>query len=164
MKNWTLAALALMLFACKKEESDGIKEEDKEKAATFAALIQKHDYKLTAYYAETPIDYDIEDDVVKQETELWPYVSPWLYDDAYTFKANNDVIVAQNTEKIPTDNAATITKRWTVVADKTGVRFNFIGHEYQYLVYYLVSFDDTKLKVWANWNGNKVFSEFTALN
>jgi hypothetical protein len=160
----TVAVCVALSFACKKEKDDGIKEEDKQKAAAFSALIQKHEYRLSAYYSKTPIDYDITDDVVKQETDLWSYVSPWLLDDAYIFKPDNNVDIEQNAVKIDTDNSDVIHVRWSVTADKKGVRFNFVGHEYQYLVYYLVSFDDNKLVMWADWNGNQVYSEFTALN
>ena len=168
MKCWLLIVSLTFLFACKKEndkgDGDGIKEEDKQKAAAFSSLIQKHSYKLTKYYSKTPIDYDNTDDVVKQETDLWPYVSAWLFDDAYIFKPDNNVDVEQNAEKIPTDDADVIHVRWSVAADTKGVRFNFVGHEYQYLVYYLESFDDNKLIVWAKWNENDVYSEFTAVD
>jgi len=165
MYRLLLIVLVLATLSCKKDNGgDGIKEEDKAKAASFSALIQKHEYRLTKYYSDEFIDYDITDTEVKSEKELWPYVSEWLKDDAYAFMPNNDVKVTQNAVKIPTDNADVITKRWTVAADKDGVRFNFIGHEYQYLVYRLVSFDDTKLLVWAKWNDHKVYSEFTAIN
>lgn len=166
MKCWLLIVSLTFMFACKKEknEGDGIKEEDKQKAAAFSALIQKHSYKLTKYYSKTPIDYDNTDEVVKHETDLWPYVSAWLFDDAYVFKADNNVDIEQNEVKIPTDDADVIHVRWSVAAYAKGVRFNFVGHEYQYLVYYLESFDDNKLIVWAKWNGNDVYSEFTALD
>lgn len=160
----TVAVCISLSFACKKEKDDGIKEEDKQKAIAVSALVQKHEYRLTAYYSKTPIDYDITDDVVKAETDLWKYVSPWLLDDAYVFKADNNVDIKQNAVKIDTDNSDVIHVRWSVAADKKGVRFNFVGHQYQYLVYYLVSFDDSKVVMWADWNGNQVYSEFSALN
>jgi hypothetical protein len=170
MKQCLPLLFVLMTFvACKKEksapaeEADPIPEEIKAQAAEFTALIQKHEYHLTKYYSLEGIDYDTTDTEVKSETELWPYVSEWLPDDAYTFQSTGDVKVTQNAVKIPENNNSIVMARWSVAATKDGVRFNFVGHQYQYLVYRLVSFDDTKLLVWAKWNGHKVYSEFSVI-
>lgn len=91
MKQWLPLLLVFVIFiACKKEkaalveEVDPISEGIRAQAAEFTALIQKHEYHLTKYYSLEGIDYDTTDTEVKSETELWPYVSEWLPDDAYT--------------------------------------------------------------------------------
>ena len=134
--------LVVAIISCKKgDEGDGIKPEDKEKAAALTTLLQSDQFRLKKYYSETPIDYIDTDQVVKSETDLWQYVSTWLHDDAYIFNSNGTVTVQQNTLKIPTNTAETITKNYKVAADKNGVGFDFVGHEYQDLKYRLISLD-----------------------
>lgn len=154
--------IAFAIFSCKKSDStdDGIRPEDKQKAAEMVTFLGSNKFQLKKYYSETPIDYIDTDDVVKAETDLWKYVSSWLHDDHYTFNANGDVSIEQNEIKIPSDASATITRHYAVKADKDGVGFDFIGHEYQDLKYRLVTFNDTMLKVSATWNGKTVFSEY----
>lgn len=155
--------LAVVIFSCKKTESDGIKPEDKEKAAALQTFLQSDKFRLKKYYSETPIDYIDTDDVVNSETELWKYVSSWLHDDAYVFGSNGSVVVEQNALKFPGDSTPTLNRSYAVQADKNGVGFNFIGHEYQELKYRLITFNDTMLKVSASWNGKTVISEYNTL-
>jgi hypothetical protein len=165
MKYVILLTFFTCFFACKKEKSaNPISDADKKRAADVTALIQNHEYRLSKYYSESPIDYIDTDQVVKAETDLWPYVSNWLLDDNYAFASNGDVTINQNAVKIPTNSAPVIMSKYLVVADKDGVRFDFVGHEYQTLKYRLVSFTDTAILFWATWNGKKVFSEYKALN
>jgi hypothetical protein len=155
--------LVVVVFSCKKNESDGIKPEDKEKAAALTTFLQSDQFRLKKYYSETPIDYIDTDQVVKAETDLWPYVSSWLHDDNYVFGSNGNVTIEQNAMKISTDASATLTRPYQVKADQTGVSFDFVGHEYQPLQYRLITFNDTMLKVSASWNGKTVISEYNTL-
>ena len=163
--NRTLAIIAIIFIAisCKKSDSDGIAPEDKQRAAELQTFLQSNSFELKKYYSETPIDYIDTDQVVKAETELWSYVSAWLHDDEYIFNADGSVSVKQNTQTIPSSTSATITKTYKVEADKNGVGFNFIGHEYQNLAYRLVTFNDTMIKVSASWNGKTVISEYNII-
>lgn len=153
-------AILVVVISCKKNESDGINPEDKEKAAALQSFLQQDKFQLKKYYSETPIDYIDTDQVVKEETDLWHYVSSWLHDDTYVFGANGTVVVEQNAVKISTDNSATLNRSYSVEADKNGVAFNFVGHEYQPLQYRLITFNDTMLKVSATWNSKTVISEY----
>lgn len=157
--------LVVTVFSCKKddEKTDGIRPEDKERAAALTTMLQTDSFRLTDYYANEAIDYIDTDQVVKAETDLWPYVSAWLHDDAYTFSSNGSLTIHQGASRIPTNGSGTISKNYSVQADKDGVAFNFVGHEYQDLKYRLESFNDTLLKVSATWNGKTVFSEYTRL-
>jgi hypothetical protein len=161
--------LILMVFvgflSCKKSSApDPVSAENKAKATAFTTLLQKEKFQLKKYYSDVPIDYIDTDQVVKAETELWPYVSGWLKDDAYVFKANGDLVVEQNAVRIPSDTSALLMRTYTVKPDKDGVAFKFLGHEYQVLDYRLVTFNDTSLVIWATWNNKKVFSEFRKVN
>jgi hypothetical protein len=162
MKYLLFAVTVLALFSCNKksEAPDPVRSEDKAKAAALSDFLKSEKFRLTKYYSETPIDYIDTDQVVMQETQLWPYVSLWLKDDAYSFETNGDVLVYQNDDRIPTDTAAVLTRHFSVAADAQGVGFNFLGHEYQDLAYRLISFSDSNLVVWATWNGKKVISEY----
>lgn len=162
-----LVIIALFLFtvyACSKSEtSDGIKPEDKTKAAAMITFLEKNPFQLKKYYSETPIDYIDTDQVVKAETDLWQYVSRWLPDDQYVFNTNGTVAIMQNAILFPTDSSPTLSRQYSVKADKKGVAFDFVGHEYQDLKYRLIMFNDTLLKVSASWNGKTVISEFNTI-
>jgi hypothetical protein len=158
--------LVAVFISCSKDdgnESDGIKPEDKERAASLTTNLQAGKFRLSDYYSESPIDYIDTDQVVKAETDLWQYVSSWLHDDAYVFGSDGTLTIEQNAVKKPGDPSATITKQYSVEADREGVGFNFVGHEYQDLKYRLISFDDSLLKVSATWNGKTVISEYTKI-
>lgn len=156
--------LAAVVFSCNKSETDdGIKPEDKEKAAALQTFLQSDKFRLKKYYSETPIDYIDTDQVVKSETDLWQYVSAWLHDDSYVFGTGGSVVVEQNTVKIPSDPSPTLNRSYAVRADKDGVAFDFVGHEYQELKYRLITFNDSVLKVSATWNGKTVISEYNTL-
>ena len=140
--------------------SDGIKAEDKAKAEALKSFLLANDFKLTKYYSDTQIDYIDTDDVVKNETNLWEYVSIWLKDDRYSFQSNGQTVIEQNADKIETDNSATISKSYGVTADKDGVQFSFLSHLYTPLNYRLVEMNDSAIIVSATWNGKTVNSEY----
>ena len=164
MKYSFLIASAFIVIACNKKDDDVVVDPidpaDKAKAEALSDFLENDKLHLTKYYSETPIDYIDTDQVVMQETELWQYVSLWLKDDAYTFDPSGNVAVEQNVDRISTDTSAVLTRHYEVFADKDGVGFDFIGHEYQDLPYRLISFSDTNLVVSAQWNGKKVISEY----
>ncbi len=158
-----IIVLLVAVFSCNKDDdnnSDGVRPEDKERAASFTNALQTGDFRLSDYYSESPIDYIDTDQVVKAETDLWKYVSSWLHDDSYTFGSDGTLTIKQNAVKIPSNSAETITKTYAVKADKDGVGFDFVGHEYQDLKYRLLSFTDSVVKVSATWNGKTVISEY----
>jgi hypothetical protein len=164
MKRPLIIIIAIAIFACnKKETADPIKPEDKAKAAALTEFLKKEQFRLKKYYSEVPIDYIDTDQVVKAETDLWPYVSLWIKDDAYIFKNNGEVTIQQNNDRIQSDTSPVLTRNYAVQADKDGVAFKFVGHEYQDLNYRLISFTDTNLTVSASWNGKKVISEYKTL-
>ena len=162
MKYPLILAVAIIVFACNKksEPIDPISSQDRAKAAALTEFLQQDKFRLAAYYSETPIDYIDTDQVVTLETQLWKYVSFWLKDDEYTFDASGEVFVDQKDNRIENDSTPVLTRDYSVQADVEGVRFKFLGNEYQDLNYRLVSFSDTHIVVSANWNGNKVISEY----
>lgn len=167
MKAMFLLVCICISLSCNKDDNDpppppddGIKQEDKDRAASLQTYLQQNGFQLKRYYSEVPIDYIDTDQVVKEETDLWQYVSPWLKDDRYVFGSNGQVTVEQNAIRIASDSAATLSRTYSVAADKDGVAFNFIGHEYQPLNYRLESFSEDLLKVSATWNGKEVISEY----
>jgi hypothetical protein len=165
MKYPLIVVFAFLIFACKKnaDAPDPISQEDKAKAIALSNFLETQKFELTRYYSESPIDYIDTDQVVKSETDLWPYVSIWLKDDAYSFDANGNVTVEQNVNRIDTDTSALLMRHYSVAADANGVGIDFIGHEYQDLKYRLISFTDSNLIVSASWNGKKVLSEYKTL-
>ncbi|MEO8582497.1 MAG: hypothetical protein ABI415_01805 [Flavitalea sp.] len=166
MRFLLISALILVVFSCKKksEAVDPIKPEDRAKAIAFMEYLQNKKLSLEKYYSEVPIDYIDTDQVVKSETQLWPYVSAWIPDDTYTFLANNEVDIAQDSIRIEGNTNAILKLRYTVTPDIDGVAFNFVGHDYLYLKYRLKSFSPDSIVVNAKWNGSKVYSVFKVLH
>src|SRR5215217_5128612 len=134
-KAYLIPVLLLFFFACKKDSDpapeDPAQTENEIKAAELQTFLQANKFELSRYYSDTPIDYIDTDQVVKAETDLWDYVSPWIKDDRYTFNSDGTVTIEQNALKIQTDSTATLSRNYSVEANDNGVTFNFIGHIYQ---------------------------------
>ncbi len=177
MKAFFLASalICVLMVACKKNSdpppnnpgggNDTTENTDPNelKAASLDSFLQVNTFQLTNYYSDSAIDYDETDTIVKSETELWAYVSPWLKDDTYTFGSDGKVTINQNDAKIPNDASPTLTRPYQVVADNDGVKITFLTNEYNPLDYRLIEFSDTALKVSAIWNGHKVNSDYKVL-
>ena len=124
------------------------------------SLLQSNSIQLVRYYSDSAIDYDETDTVVKAETDLWAYVSPWLKDDTYSFGTDGNVTINQGDVKIPSDSSATISRPYVVTADDDGVKFSFLTNDYMALDYRLVSMTDDMITVSAIWNGHTVKSDY----
>lgn len=159
------------IWGCKKGDDnnnpppdvDPIPQEYRLQAASLDSFLESNQFRLTKYFSDVAIDYIDTDQVVKAETDLWQYVSPWLKDDRYRFQSDNQVMIEQGTETLASDNSSTLLRPYEVKADEQGVAFSFMGHEYQPLEYRLVSFTDSVMVVSATWNGNEVKSEYSVV-
>jgi hypothetical protein len=153
----------MFICACNKKDdpaTDPVSPENKAKAAALSDFLKNDKLRLTKYYSDEFIDYIDTDQVVMQEKDLWGYVSNWLKDDTYSFDASGNVTIEQNANRTETDTTAILMRNYSVAPDVEGVKFKFIGHEYQPLDYRLIAFTDTNLIVSASWNGKKVISEY----
>src|SRR5689334_22968666 len=113
MKIVTYLAIATLitgaLISCKKE--DGASAEDKAKADQFKSFVESKRFQIKEYYSDQPIDYVEDDDTVKSETDLWPYVSNWIKDDYNVIDIDaGTVTITQNAHKIAGNDAETIVK------------------------------------------------------
>jgi hypothetical protein len=160
----TALVAAVALFSCQKE--DKINPEYVQKAEEFKSFIQSKQFQIKDYYSDKPIDYIEDDGVVRLETELWKYVSPWLKDDFNVFdNSTGKVTITQNALKIESNPAEVIVKDFKIGADNTSPYFDFLSHEYNFLKYRLVEFTDTHFVVYADWQGGgKVFTRFEVIN
>lgn len=164
MKIVTYLAFALLassvFSSCKKE--DDVSPENKQKAEDFKAAISAKQFRLVEYYADQPIDYVEDDAEVRQETDLWPYVSLWIKDDMNVFDLNSNLVtVVQNTHKFSGITDESFTKDFSVGADKNGAYFNFLNYQYNPLQYRIVDFTADSFTVYVDWHsGAKVFSKF----
>lgn len=166
-----LLSAGAFLSSCKKGDDnntppdvDPIPQENKDQAAALSTFLEANDFRLTRYYSDNPIDYIDTDQVVKEETDLWDYVSVWLKDDRYKFQSDNQVSIQQNENKIPSDNSLILMRPYEVKPDENGVSFKFMGHEYQPLDYRLITFSDSLVVVSALWNGKEVKSEYKVIH
>ena len=56
MKKQLFSLILFTLFSCEKDAP--IPEENKQLATSFQATILEHEYRLTSYKSDVPIDYD----------------------------------------------------------------------------------------------------------
>lgn len=155
----------LALSSCHKSLSDeGNIEANKTRAAQFQATLANQNFKLTAFYSDKPIDYVTTDAIVKAETDLWGYVRLHLKDDVNNFGGDASVIINQNANKIPGNDAPQITRSYSTEYDKSFVYFNFIDDAYKPQQYKLSEFDANKFVVYIDFPGGaKLFSKFEKL-
>jgi hypothetical protein len=168
LKTYFFGLSALCLFAsCKKELSleqarpPAIKptptqEEQFKKLATSAP------FQLRGCYSDRPVDYVDNDGQDREETDLWPYVSPYLKDDINRFFSDNtNVTIEQKELKIPGNNNPVIEREYQIGTDSLGVYMNFLDNEYKPLQYRLHELGDTYFVLAAPWkNGVTLFSRF----
>lgn len=170
------SVLCVLIFACKKSndpapsnpnngnnDSTSTTDPNEVMANSLDSFMKSNSFQLVRYYSDTAIDYDKSDSVVKSETDLWAYVSPWLKDDVYTFGTDGNVTITQNDVKIPSDANPTLTRPYSVVADDNGVKITFLTNDYQALDYRLIEYSDTLLTVSAVWNGSTVKSDYRVI-
>jgi hypothetical protein len=167
MKKLFILISIIILAGCKKDnkpDPNAPAPADVQKADNFKTSVSSDNfYQLFEYYSPNPIDYYDTDNVVRAETDLWIYVSPWLKDDKIDFKPDNKVDIIQGPVKIDGQPAEIIQHDYKIGADKDGVYMNFLGHMYQPLKYRLVEFNDTSFVVYAEWRpGVLVYSKFRA--
>jgi hypothetical protein len=167
MKIVTYLALALLttgvLSSCKKDEEASAA--DKQKAEDFKAYLATKQFQLAHYWSDKAIDYVEDDTEVKQETDLWPYVSLWVKDDVNVFDLNSGkVTITQNTHKIESISEDVFTRDFSVGADKNGAYINFVNYQYNPLQYRIVDFDAEGFTVYVDWHsGAKVYSDFVLI-
>ena len=167
MKIVTFLAVALIatgvLSSCKKGEEAS--PEDKQKAEDFKAFVASKQFTLASYSSDKPIDYVEDDAEVKEETNLWPYVSYWIKDDHNVFDVSTSTVtITQNANKISTISEEVFTREFSIGADKEGPYFNFVNYQYTPLKYHLVDFNAEGFTVYVDWHsGAKVFSEFKVI-
>jgi hypothetical protein len=172
MVNFFTVALfsATVLTSCSKDDkkSDEIDPAYVAKSNEFKTFIAGKNFQIKHYYASSPIDYIEDDNVVKSETDLDQYISPWLKDDYNTLDfTNNTVTVTQNSIKIDTvpDMGAVFTKPISVGAEKKGPVFNFMNYKYEPLKYYIHEIGSDYFIIYADWHsGEKVYTRFELVN
>lgn len=167
MKIGTYLTVALLatgiLSSCKK--GDDASPEDKQKAEEFKSFVAAKQFTLVDYYADKAIDYVEDDAEVKQETDLWPYVSNWIKDDHNVFDVSSGkVTITQNANKFSTISEDVFTRDFSIGADKSGPYLDFVNYQYNPLKYRLVNFTAEGFTVYVDWHsGAKVFSEFKVI-
>ena len=167
-----IAIIALVsLFSCSKNDNqvdppnntDTTTNEPVSRADSFATTVEGKKFALNSYYSDSAIDYIDTDSVVKAETDLWAYVSSWLKDDHFTFNADGELVIAQNTTKLASDSSDVLTKTYSITSVGDDVKVTFVDNQYQPLEYTLHSFGDTEMILKAEWDGKTVFSKYTVV-
>ena len=150
-----LFAALISCSACKK-----VNEEDEKKASEFRAFTSAKKFKITHFYSDKPVDYEENDNEVKQETDLWVYVKDYIRDDI-NIVDNNQVQIQQNAIKLPGSDAVTLTRPFNVGADRSGAYLEFVDYFYEPLRYKLFEFKDNYFIIYVDFKGGaKLFSKY----
>jgi hypothetical protein len=128
----------------------------------FATLLADNKFQLRAFYSNIPIDYNEGDAEIKQETDLWNYVAPYLKDDVNTFSgSSDDVTIEQNERKRPGLADSLLTRQYTIGTDEEGMYIIFLDYQYNPLQYRVHEFgEDYFILSIAGSQGATLFSRF----
>ena len=128
----------------------------------FKQVLADNKFQLRAFYSDIPVDYNERDSQVKQETDLWPYVAPYLKDDVNTFSGSDDnVTIEQNAKKRPGLTDSLITRQYSLGSDDDGMYMIFLDYEYNPLQYRVHETGDDYFILSIKWNqGATLFSRF----
>ena len=154
----------LFLSACKKTEINGA---EKKKAEEFKAAVLNQSFRLVAFYADKPIDYDANDGSSQLETDLWKYVKAHIKDDHITFVNAADVEIKQNTTRCTGFDTDIISFRYAVGADNDKpAYFSFVDFDYRPFTYEIQEYNSNYILVRTGWNNNaaKVYSKFEKIH
>lgn len=159
-----MGAFCFSILSCSKNTGT-TEEEQQKRAMEFLSFIGNSHYRLVDFYSDKPIDYITTDTEVKQETNLKAYIKPYLLDDDNFFNDKNVLTVTQNANKIPGNNAATITANYLVSYDASNVYFDFLDHTYAPARYKLNTFSSGTFTLYIDWpTGAKLYSRFESAN
>ncbi len=159
---------AIYLFAvsgCQKELSLEQTDLNSIKAEAFQRTIVEKKFQLKSFYSDTPVDYVETDTVVKQETNLWWYVSGYLKDDGNVFSSNKkNLSITQNALKIPGITDAVLNRNYTIGSDKDGVFMIFLDNEYKPLTYRVFASGPDYFILSVKWKyGATLYSKFEVI-
>jgi hypothetical protein len=122
-------------------------------------------FQLRAFYSDIPIDYVENDDQIKNETNLWPYVSEYLKDDVNIFHNDStNVDIEQHQIKMEGVDDAVLHKKYKVGKDNAGIYMKFLDNKYNPLKYRLTEIGKDYFVVGIGWkNGSTLYSRFQKL-
>lgn len=154
--------ILLLLPACTKLLDNTTGNEQKRKADAFRDYLIRANtgFHPTEFYSDKPVDYDESDSVIRQETQLWRYVRPYIIDDTDVFKPANVVAIKQGDIKWLGSADAELQRQYVVSSDAGGIYLDFIDFNYAPLKYTLVLYDSTSLLMYVNRGDAKLFSKF----
>lgn len=119
-------------------------------------------FQLSAVYSDIPIDMMENDDEIKLETDLWPYVENYLKDDVNIFTDDTTALeVHQNDIKMPGLNDPVLYRKYFIGTDNGGKYMKFLDNEYKPVRYDLVELTDTYFILGIKWrHGATLYSRF----
>lgn len=160
MKYSLIVLLASIIFAgCKKELSI---ENDKPAVPVIPEKEISRNYQLRDFYSDIPIDFVENDDEIKSETNLWPYVNEYLKDDINEFFSDSTlVLIHQNNIRITGIDDSVLEKYYSIGTDSEGTYMKFLGPEYEPLLYRLQVINEDYFIIFVKWkHGSTVYSRF----
>lgn len=166
LKSYFFGMSILCLFAsCTKELSLELAQPLPTKEEQFKKLATSASFQLRGVYSDIPVDFIENDTEVRQETDLWAYVSPYLKDDVNTFKLDyTNVTIEQRELKIPGNNNAIIEREYHIGTDSAGVYMDFLDNEYKPLQYRLHELGSDYFVLSTPWqDGATLYSRFELL-
>lgn len=122
-------------------------------------------YQLKAFYSDIPIDFDETDTVVKQETDLWPYVKEYIKDDYNILLGNDSLVVYQNAVKMPGLADDILYRSYSFSSSNNIQYMNFLTSAYEPDKYRLYEKTEDYFIIGLKWkDGARVFSRFERVN
>lgn len=164
MNKYFVLLFTLALFAsCQKElsfESGELPEISEEQAIENFVTAKK--FQLRRFYSDIAIDYIETDSQVKQETNLWGYVSEHLKDDVNIFlstKGNVDVV--QNAVKLTGVEDPILHRTYQIGSDSEGIFMMFLDANYNSFKYRFHETGEDYFILALKWSqGATLFSKF----
>src|SRR5690349_13245355 len=90
--------LCVVVSSCSKDSSDKVKSPLEQKAESLEAFLTGKHFVPVDFYSSRAIDYDQDDAEIKLQTDLKPYLLPYLSDDIITFGTKPLLTVDQGKE------------------------------------------------------------------
>jgi hypothetical protein len=150
--------LCAMVISCSKDSSDKVKSPLEQKAESLEAFLTGKHFVPVDFYSSRAIDYNQDDAETRLETNLKPYLLPYLADDIITFGTKPLLTVDQGKEKyiagpgMPTVDSA-YTTVWGVgtIKAKDEVFFQYLDYNYTERRYTLDYYNDSTILAHVPW-------------
>ncbi len=154
--------LLLVINSCSKDNGEAVQ---KKRAEEFKNLVTDKKFKLIDFYSDKPIDYIENDQIIKAETDLRPYIKIYLNDDENLFSSDGSLKIYQNNIKYAGNDTSVLSRNFSVRWNATEASMNFVDYFYFPQWYKLSEFSADYFTIYLDWHigGAKIYSRFVRI-